>query len=98
LSEETIAEAAAAAAATPVEPEAPPATEVPRAYQDCPCGATPERLVIEISEQNKVGRASCSACGTWGVEFLRGHTMEQEAILDKAHAAWDAAPRSTPPA
>lgn len=72
-------------------PEAPPE----RVYAPCPCGQVPEQLIIEIPQQGKIGRASCGTCGTWGVEFLRGVTSENEVILDKAQAAWDSAPRGS---
>jgi hypothetical protein len=64
-----------------------------RIYVACPCGEVPEQLILEVNQESKVGRASCGACGTWGVDFLRGVAREPEAILDKAQAAWDAAPR-----
>lgn len=82
----SIADAAAAAI---VEPEK-------RTYAPCPCGQVPEQLIIEIPQQGKIGRASCGTCGAWGIEFLRGVTQDNEVILDKAHAAWDSAPRAVP--
>ena len=88
----------------PDAPPAPDATVIPpgraevkadtkRIYQPCPCGAVPEQLVLEVNQESKVGRATCGNCGVWGVDFLRGLAREQEPILDKAQAAWDAAPR-----
>ena len=82
----------------PPAPQAPPAPEAEpkRLFAPCPCGNTPERLLLEVSEQSKVGKAMGDCCGMWGVEFLRGVETEPEKILDKAHAAWDAAPRTKP--
>lgn len=73
-------------------PPAPPAAKE-RTYKPCPCGKVPEQLIIEIPQQGKLGRAVCGICGEWGVDFLRGMTQDPESILDKAQAAWDAAPR-----
>lgn len=64
-----------------------------RIYLPCPCGAIPEQLLLEVNQESKVGRVTCGNCGSWGVDFLRGHAREQEDILDKGQAAWDAAPR-----
>ena len=64
-----------------------------RIYQPCPCGTVPEQLFLEVNQDSKVGRVTCGNCGAWGVDFLRGHEREQEPMLDKAQAAWDAAPR-----
>ncbi len=77
-----------AAPAAPEAPEAPPK----RVYQPCPCGKVPEQLMLEVNEQNKLGRALCP-CGVWGLEFLRGFEKDPEKILDKAQQAWDSAPR-----
>ena len=72
-----------------------PAQELkPRQYRVCPCGKTPTQLILEVSQEGKVGRATADCCGIWGVDFLRGYAREPEAILDKAQAAWDAAPRT----
>jgi hypothetical protein len=91
---ETIEHAAASAAGNAEKRQPEAMTEEPkRIYAQCPCGAIPEQLVLEVPQQGKIGRASCATCGTWGVEFLRGVSQEPEMILDKAHAAWDAAPR-----
>lgn len=98
MSEETIEQAAAAA--TGPGPTAPPEDQpnrpeepVKRVFKACPCGQVPERLLLEINRDSKVGRATCGTCGTWGLEFLRGHEEDPERILDKAQAAWDAGPR-----
>ena len=76
----------------PEAPKAPPKRE----FQPCPCGNKPERLLLEVDQQSKVGRALGDCCGMWGVEFLRGVETDPEKILDKAHAAWDTAPRPMP--
>lgn len=78
--------------ASPVPP-APPKEQPKRHYQPCPCGKTPERLMLEVQQDSKVGRAYGDCCGTWAVEFLRGIETNHEKILDKAHTAWDTAPR-----
>lgn len=89
MNEETIANAAAAAAKQGAVSE-----PKQRTYQRCPCGVVPEQLMLEVDRNAKVARASCGTCGTWGVDFLRGLSTEPEQILDKAQLAWDAAPRS----
>lgn len=76
-----------------VQPPVQPA-ENQRDFAPCMCGEKPERLIIEVAQDNKLGRATCDKCGVWTVDFLRGHTIDQTAILDKAHAAWDSAPRA----
>jgi hypothetical protein len=86
---------------TQVPPQAPPETppeEPKRIFKQCPCGKVPEKLVLEVDQQSKLGRAMGDCCATWAVEFLRGQTTDPEQILDKAHAAWDAAPRPLPEA
>jgi hypothetical protein len=87
---ETI-EQAAEAAASGAKQEQPEKRE----FKACPCGVVPEQLLLEVPQQGKVGRATCGTCGVWGMDFLRGHTQDPEAILDKAHAAWDSAPRAS---
>ena len=87
------------------KPDAKPAVVIPegraditgkkRIYTPCPCGAVPEQLLLEVNQESKVGRVTCGTCGVWGLDFLRGHEREQEGILDKAQASWDAAPRSS---
>ena len=74
-------------------PQAPPARQPQRKFAPCPCGKVPDKLILEVDQNSKVGRANCP-CGEWGVDFLRGVESEPERILDKAHAAWDAAPRA----
>lgn len=91
MNEETIANAAAAAAGQGPLPVAEPKKRI---FQPCPCGAVPEVLMLEVDRNAKVAHASCGTCGTWGVDFLRGLSQEPEDILDKAQLAWDAAPRS----
>ena len=81
------------AVSRPEEVQSPPA-ENQRDFAPCMCGQKPERLVIEVAQDNKLGRATCDKCGVWTVDFLRGHATEPDQILDKAHAAWDSAPRT----
>lgn len=94
---ETIEQAAAAAAKGPdaaVKDPPPPPPPPKRLFVACPCGKIPEKLILEMNQESKVARAVGGCCGSWAIEFLRGFETEPEAILDKAHAAWDAAPRA----
>ncbi len=78
-------------------PNAAPETPPQHVYAPCPCGQVPESLLIEVAQDNKVARAAGNCCATWYVEFLRGNTVDQQVITDRATKAWDAAPRSTTP-
>lgn len=94
-----VAETPAAPAAQPDVPptsDAEPVVETEkRVYLPCPDGSIPEKLIIEVNQDSKIGRVSGDSCPDWGVDFLRGNTVDQEKILDKAQAAWNAAPRAT---
>lgn len=99
-------QAPAAPAAPPAAPEGgisagqvppgqiPVMSQEPRTFAPCPCGKVPDKLLLEVDQNSKVGRATCP-CGAWGVDFLRGLETDPEKILDKAHKEWDAAPRAT---
>jgi len=64
-----------------------------RIFEPCPCGAVPEKLMLQVSEKSKLGFASGSCCDDWKIEFLRGNATDPEVILDKAQLAWDSARR-----
>lgn len=59
----------------------------------CACGATDFNLMIELPQSSKVGRATCGACGTWGIDFLAPRTQDQNLISGAAAKAWNEAPR-----
>lgn len=59
----------------------------------CACGATEFNLMIELPQSSKVGRATCGACGTWGIDFLAPRTQDQNLISSAAAKAWNEAPR-----
>ncbi len=59
---------------------------------DCPCGSAGD-LMLDVPQGTKVGRASCSNCGVWGVDFLVPRTNNQEILAKAAGKAWNEAPR-----
>ena len=61
----------------------------------CPCGSTNVNLMIDLPQGSKVGRATCGACGTWGVDFLAPRTQDQDLLGKVAAKAWNEAPRIT---
>jgi hypothetical protein len=61
--------------------------------QPCPCGVAGVNLILDLPERGKVGRATCSACGAWGIDFLAPRTKDQELIGVAAAKAWNEAPR-----
>lgn len=61
----------------------------------CPCGETPERLVI-TAEHDRPKWAYCSGdcCGVWEVEFRNQyHQIHGEETMALAIEAWNHAPR-----
>jgi hypothetical protein len=60
----------------------------------CPCGVANVNLLIDLPQGSKVGRAGCSACGVWGVDFLAPRTQDQELVGQHAAKAWNEAPRA----
>lgn len=61
----------------------------------CPCGTPNVNLILDMAQGSKVGRASCSACGIWGVDFLAPRTQDQDLVGKAAAKAWNEAPRIT---
>lgn len=61
--------------------------------EPCPCGTPNVNLLLDVAPNNKVGRASCGACGVWGVDFLAPRTKDNELIGKAAAKAWNEAPR-----
>lgn len=59
----------------------------------CACGQPMEKLTLDTSGNNKVGRVVCGQCGIWGVEFLIPRTDQQEVVGKAATKAWNEAPR-----
>ena len=91
------------------DPAVVPESEVPAAVREalrepvpvaqiqlapCPCGVTNVNLLIDLPQGSKVGRAGCSACGVWGVDFLAPRTQDQELVGKHAAKAWNEAPRA----
>lgn len=60
----------------------------------CPCGTPNVNLLIDLPQGSKVGRAGCSACGVWGVDFLAPRTQDQDLVGNAAAKAWNEAPRA----
>lgn len=61
----------------------------------CPCGTPNVNLILDMAQNSKVGRASCGACGIWGVDFLAPRTQDQDLVGKAAAKAWNEAPRIT---
>ena len=59
----------------------------------CPCGSTEANLMLDVPQGQKVGRATCSLCGVWGVDFLVPRSQDQNLIGAAASKAWNEAPR-----
>jgi len=59
----------------------------------CPCGTGEPNLMLDVPQGQKIGRASCSLCGVWGVDFLVPRTQDQNLIGAAASKAWNEAPR-----
>lgn len=63
--------------------------------EPCPCGAVKVNLMVDVGQGTKIGRATCGACGVWGVDFLAPRTQDQELFGKAASKAWNEAPRIT---
>jgi len=63
--------------------------------EPCPCGAVNVNLIVDVGQGTKVGRATCGACGIWGVDFLSPRTNDKELFGKAASKAWNEAPRIT---
>lgn len=75
--------------------EVAPPKETKINLQRCPCGEPPGQLRIEMAQRgSKTGSVRGSCCGEWAVEFIN-NTMDAKRSLEKASAAWNAAPRAT---
>lgn len=72
-------------------PEQPAVQQIKLA--PCPCSAGETNLMLDAPAGSKVGRASCSVCGVWGVDFLVPRSQSQELIATAAAKAWNEAPR-----
>jgi len=72
--------------------EQPPAVQQIK-MAPCPCAGGETNLLLDVPQGSKVGRASCSMCGVWGVDFLVPRTQEQELVAKAAAKAWNEAPR-----
>ena len=59
----------------------------------CPCSDGETNLMLDVPQGSKVGRASCSTCGVWGVDFLMPRTQDKDIISAAASKAWNEAPR-----
>jgi len=60
----------------------------------CPCGSPESNLMLDVPQGSKIGRASCGACGVWGVDFLVPRVQDQELVGKYAAKAWNEAPRA----
>jgi len=94
---------------TPAEETAPEPSKVSEAVKEalarqapgvqqivlapCPCGTANVNLLIDLPQGTKVGRASCGACGVWGVDFLAPRTNDKDLLGKSAAKAWNEAPR-----
>ena len=63
----------------------------------CPCGKTPETLIITESEQPyRWARSYGNCCGEWEQEFRTyNHSLNSPECMEYAVAAWNEAPRDT---
>jgi hypothetical protein len=66
------------------------------AYARCACGEVPAELAINLPPGSKYGHVAGNCCGDWMLEFKAGYPKDNEALLAKAVAAWNAAPRWAP--
>ena len=62
----------------------------------CPCGKTPEQLLIyDQGHGGKWGHVSGGCCGEWEIEFRANYLdYESDECMQLAIAAWNAAPRA----
>ena len=67
----------------------------------CPCGQTPQRLVVEgvdDGESPKWARVGGLCCGSWDIEFRNDYMrVGSEQSNRRASEAWNAAPRAKAP-
>jgi len=61
--------------------------------EPCPCGTANVNLLIDVPQGSKVGRATCGACGIWGVDFLAPRSQDKEIMGRAATKVWNEAPR-----
>jgi len=66
---------------------------VQRNLEPCPCGTDNVNLLIDVAQGSKVGRATCGACGIWGVDFLAPRSQDKELMGRAATKVWNEAPR-----
>jgi len=59
----------------------------------CVCSDGQTNLMIDVPNGQKIGRATCSVCGVWGVDFLVPRSQDQNLIGAAASKAWNEAPR-----
>ena len=60
----------------------------------CPCGKTPERLIIEPGLSCKYAWACGSCCNEWSVEFRTDYKeIGSDACMALAVEAWNLNPR-----
>jgi hypothetical protein len=62
--------------------------------KSCPCGRTPDNLIIEVAERAKYGLAMGDCCGTWSIEFRNGYQKDRLVTEQLATEAWNSAPRA----
>lgn len=59
----------------------------------CPCGQTPDELMLELPAQPvKYGRAIGTCCGVWGIEFFNAYQAGEDTVR-LAKEAWNRAVR-----
>lgn len=62
----------------------------------CPCGKTPDRLVICESYSCKWAWVSGNCCSEWNVEFrTKYYKIDSPECMDLAIREWNSAPRQT---
>lgn len=61
--------------------------------EPCPCGKTPDLLIIEMPERAKWGRAFGDCCSEWAIEFRNGYTADGKVSQKRAAKAWNETPR-----
>ena len=60
----------------------------------CPCGKTPESIVVTTPSPSKWSFAVGNCCGNWFIEFRSQYKYNDE-LMALAEEEWNLAPRGT---
>ncbi len=61
--------------------------------EPCPCGKTPNMLMVELETSKKRGHTFGDCCGEWMIEFNNNYNVDKEKMADRAKVAWNRATR-----